>query len=288
MRKLLGVSFMLFVTSLPSSAAGQYKYVKEIPMGGEGGWDYLSVDAKARHLYVTHADKVVVVDLNSDTIAGEIADTPGVHGFAIAPELGRGFSSNGKENKVSIVDLKTNSTIAKVETGEGPDAILYEPERGEIYAFNGKGQSATVIDAKSTKVLTTITLEGKPEFAQSQRDRVFCNLEDKNEVIVIDTKTHSVVAKWPLAPGLEPTGMAMDGARHRLFVGCRKLLVMLDSTTGRVIATPPIGAGVDACAFDDADQLIFASCADGTTTIAKVESDKMKVVQTLPTERGAR
>jgi DNA-binding beta-propeller fold protein YncE len=288
MRKLLAVSFIVFVTILRVTAADEYKFIKEIPIGGEGGWDYLSIDPKARHLCVTHANNIVVVDLNSDAIAGEIANTPGVHGFAVAPELGRGFSSNGKENKVSIVDLKTNGTIAKVETGEVPDAILYEPERGEIYAFNGKGQSATVIDAKSAKVLTTIPLEGKPEFAQSQRDRVFCNIEDKNEVVVIDTKTHSVVAKWPLVPGLEPTGMAIDGAHHRLFVGCNKLLVMLDSTTGKVIATTPIGAGVDACAFDDVDQLIFASCADGTTTIAKVESDKMKLVQTLPTERGAR
>ena len=290
MRKLLAVSFILFLTIFRvTAAANEYKLIKEIPISGEGGWDYLSIDPKARHLYVTHANKVVVVDLNSDSIAGEIADTPGVHGFAIAPELGRGFSSNGKENKVSIVDLKTNGTIAKVETGEVPDAILDEPERGEIYAFNGKGQSATVIDAKSRKVVATIPLEGKPEFAQSQSDRVFCNIEDKNEVIVIDTKTHSVVAKWPLAPGAEPTGMALDAAHHRLFVGCHnKLLVMLESTTGKVVATAPIGAGVDACAFDDAAQLVFASCGDGTTTIAKVEGHKLNVVQTLPTERGAR
>ena len=288
MRKLLTVGFILFGTILRVTAAGEYKFIKEIPISGAGGWDYLSIDSKARHLYVTHANKVVVVDLNNDTIAGEIADTPGVHGFAIAPELGRGFSSNGKENKVSVVDLKTNGTMAKVETGEVPDAILDEPERGEIYAFNGKGQSATVIDAKSDKVVATIPLEGKPEFAQSQGGRVFCNIEDKNEVIAIDTKTHSVVAKWPLAPGEEPTGMAIDAARHRLFVGCDKLLVMLDSTTGKVIATAPIGAGVDACVFDDAAQLVFASCGDGTTTIAKAEGDKLNVVQTLPTERGAR
>ncbi|PYK42863.1 MAG: YVTN family beta-propeller domain-containing protein [Verrucomicrobia bacterium] len=288
MRKLLTVGFILFGTILRVTAAGEYKFIREIPISGAGGWDYLSIDSKARHLYVTHANKVVVVDLNNDTIAGEIADTPGVHGFAIAPELGRGFSSNGKENKVSVVDLKTNGTMAKVETGEVPDAILDEPERGEIYAFNGKGQSATVIDAKSDKVVATIPLEGKPEFAQSQGGRVFCNIEDKNEVIAIDTKTHSVVAKWPLAPGEEPTGMAIDAAHHRLFVGCDKLLVMLDSTTGKVIATAPIGAGVDACVFDDAAQLVFASCGDGTTTIAKAEGDKLNVVQTLPTERGAR
>src|SRR5438874_9755338 len=192
--------------------ADQYKFINEIPISGAGGWDYLSIDAKARRFYVTHADEIVVIDLNSDMVAGGIADTPGVHGFAIAPELGRGFSTNGRENKVSIVDLKTNGTIGKVETGEVPDAILYEPKRGEIYAFNGKGQSATVIDAKSGKVVATIPLEGKPEFARSQGDRLFCNIENRNEVIVIDTKTRSVVATWPLAPGVEPTGMAIDPA----------------------------------------------------------------------------
>src|SRR5206468_6092449 len=152
MRKVLAVSFMLFVTSLPIYAVGQYKYVKEIPMGGEGGWDYLSIDPKTRHLYVTHANKVVVIDLNNDTSTGEIDDTPGVHGFAVAPELGRGFSSNGRENKVSVVDLKTLKTLSKVETGENPDAILYEPSHHQIYTFNGRGHSATVFAAESGKV----------------------------------------------------------------------------------------------------------------------------------------
>jgi YVTN family beta-propeller protein len=289
-KTMLAIGCAVACLGATSIAENLYKFSNEIPIGGEGGWDYLSIDAKARHLYVTHANKIVVVDLNSDTIAGEIADTPGVHGFAIAPELGRGFSSNGKENKVSIVDLKTNRIITKVQTGEGPDAILYEPERGEIYAFNGKGQSATVIDAKDGKVVATIPLEGKPEFAQSQGDRVFCNIEDKNEVATIDTKTHRVVAAWPLAPGEEPTGMAIDTTHHHLFVGCHnKLLVMLDSTTGKVIATAPIGMGVDACAFDNIGQLVFASCGDGTTTIAKEETPaKLTVIQTLKTERGAR
>ena len=287
MKKLLAVSFILLGTILRVTAAGEYKFIKEIPISGAGGWDYLSIDAKARRLYVTHMDKIVVVDLNNDAVVGEIGDTPGVHGFAIAPELG--FSSNGRENKVSIIDLKTNRTITKLEAGEVPDAILYEPKRGEVYAFNGKGQSATVMGARDGKVVTTIPLEGKPEFAQSQGDRVFCNIEDKNEVVVIDASAHRVVTKWPLAPGEEPTGMAIDSADHRLFVGCHnKLLVMLDSVTGKVIATAPIGAGVDACAFDDAAQLIFASCGDGTATIAKVEGDKLNVVQTLPTEQGAR
>src|SRR5436190_3901023 len=225
---------------------GEYKFIKEIPIGGEGGWDYLSIDAQAHKLYVTHASKIVVVDLEKDAVAGEIMNTPGVHGFAIAPDLGRGFSSNGAEAWVSVVDLKTLRTISKVETGENPDAILYEPGRGEVYAFNGRGKSATVIDAKTAKVLATVPLPGKPEFAAAdpKSGRVFCNIEDKNALAVIDTKTHTVTAMWPLAPGEEPTGMAIDGAHHRLFVGCHnKLMAMLDSNTGKIIATVPIGAG---------------------------------------------
>jgi DNA-binding beta-propeller fold protein YncE len=280
---------VLLVATATAFGAAPYKLVKEIPIGGAGGWDYLSIDAKARRLYVTHADKIEIIDLDNDTVLAEIANTPGVHGFALARELGRGFSSNGRENKVSIVDLKTNATMAKVETGEVPDAILYEPNRAEVYAFNGKGQSATVIEAKSGKVVATIPLEGKPEFAQAQGERVFCNIEDKNEVAVIDTKTHSVIARWPLAPGEEPTGMAIDPTHHCLFVGCHnKLLLMIDNLTGKVIATAPIGVGVDACAVDDANQLVFASCGDGTTTIAKIAGDKLEVVQTLATDRGAR
>ncbi len=283
----------LVLLAFLQAAHGQnYKMLKSIPIGGDGGWDYLSIDANARKLYIAHANKIVVVDLAQDKVLSEIADTPGVHGFATAPELGRGFSSNGTESRVSVVDLKTLKTITKIETGENPDAILYEPARSEVYTFNGRGKSATVIDAKIDKVVATVPLSGKPEFAagDSTSGRVFCNIEDKNEVAVIDTKTHSVIASWPLAPGEEPTGMAFDEAHHRLFIGCHnKLMAVLDSDTGKIVATAPIGAGVDACAFDETTQLAFASCGDGTLTIAKEETpDKLAVVQTLTTERGAR
>ena len=283
----------LALLALLQAAYGQnYKLLKSIPVSGEGGWDYLAIDANARKLYVTHASKIVIVDLAQDKVVGEIADTPGVHGFAVAPELGHGFSSNGAESRVSVVDLKTLKTIAKIETGENPDAILFEPTRSEVYAFNGRGKSATVIDAKNNQIVSTVALSGKPEFAATDglSGRVFCNIEDKNEVAVIDMKTHAVTASWPLAPGEEPTGMAFDAVHHRLFVCCHnKLMTMLDSDTGKITATVPIGAGVDACAFDDATQLAFASCGDGTLTIAKEEAlDKLTVVQTLTTERGAR
>ncbi len=289
MRKFSATLLLSFAVLASASASDQYHFIKQIPIGGEGGWDYLFVDSQARRLYVTHASKIVVVDLNSDRVVGEIADTPGVHGFAVAPPLG--FSSNGKENKVSVVDLGTLSTKSKVDTGENPDAILYEPARAEVYAFNGRGQSATVIEAKSATVTVTIPLGGKPEFAVADgaNSRVFCNIEDKGEVAAIDTQTHRVVAHWPLAPGEEPSGLAFDAAHHRLFAGCgNKLLVMLDRTSGKVLGTAPIGAGVDACAFDEATGNVFASCGDGTITIAKVEGEKLVVVQTLQTERGAR
>jgi DNA-binding beta-propeller fold protein YncE len=235
---------------------------------------------------------VVVIDIDKDAVVGEIADTPGVHGLAVASELKRGFTSNGRENKAGIVDLETLKTLAQVDTGQNPDGMLFEPGQQEVYMFNGRGRSATVFEAASGKVVATIPLSGKPEFAAAdpQAGRVYNNIEDKNEVAVIDTKTHQVVATWPIAPGEEASGMAIDLAHHRLFLGCgNKLMVMMDSTTGKVVASVPIGEGVDANAFDPGTQLAFSSCGSGTVTIAKEEApDKLTVVQTLTTELRAR
>jgi YVTN family beta-propeller protein len=268
-----------------------YKFLQEIAIGGEGGWDIATVDAAARRLYLSHASKVVVVDLEKNAIVGEIADTPGVHAFVAVPEVQRGFSSNGKESKCSVVDLKTFHTIAKVDTGENPDAVIFEPKRGEVYVFNHTGRSATVIDAGTAKVVTTIPLDGSPEFAavDSTAGRVYCNLEDKSEIAVVDTAKHKVVARWLLAPGEGPTGIALDAAHHHLFAACHnKTMVTVDTTRGKVVATVPIGAGSDGSAFDDALQLALASCGEGIVTIATEETDKLSVVQTLKTERGAR
>lgn len=274
-----------------SADDGNYHLIKTIPVGGDGGWDYLSVNPAAQRLYVSHGTKVIVIDLAKDAVAGEITNTPGVHGFVAAPELGRGIATCGRENKAAIVDLKTLQTITKVETGANPDGMLYEPSQQEFYTFNGRGQSATVIDAKSAKVVATIPLGGKPEFAavDVKAGRVFNNLEDKNELVAIDTKKHSVANRWPIAPGEEASGLAFDEKNHHLFLGCgNKLMVMVDSETGKVVASVPIGDGVDANAFDPATQLAFASCGDGTVTIAHEDGDKLTVVQTLQTEKGAR
>jgi YVTN family beta-propeller protein len=269
-----------------------YQPVAQIPIGGEGGWDILTVDSPARRLYLSHGTKVVVVDVEKNGVAGEIGDTPGVHAFIVAPELQRGFSSNGKENKVSVVDLKTLATTGKVETGEGPDAMAYDLKKGELYVFNHRGNSATVIDAKTAKVVSTIPLDGSPEFgaADDAAGRVYVNIEDKSEVDVIDTAKHEVVARWPLAPGEEPSGIALDAAHHRLFSTCNnKLMTMTDTASGKVVATAPIGTRVDGCAFDDSKQLAFASCGEGVTTIVKEEApDKLSVVQNVKTEPSAR
>src|SRR5438552_1997827 len=248
-----------------------YKFLNEIPIGGEGGWDILTIDSAASRLYLSHATKVVVVDLNKNAVAGEIADTPGVHGFVAVPELKRGFSSNGKENKSSVVDLTTLKTISTIDTGESPDAIVCEPRHHEVYVFNHRGNSVTVIDAKETKVVTTIPLGGSPEFAvvDPAAGRVYCNIEDKSEVAVIDAAKNEVIAHWPIAPGEEPSGIALDATHHRVFSGCHnKMMTVLDTETGKVITNVPISAGTDGCSFDDATQLVFASCCDGTTTIA--------------------
>jgi hypothetical protein len=272
-------------------ADGPYHFLKDIPVGGEGFWDYLTVDSAAHRLYVSHSSEIVVIDLNNDKIVGEITNTPGVHGIAIADDLDLGVTSNGREDKAGIVDLKTLQTLSKVDTAEGPDAMLYNPAQKEAYLFCGRAQAATVVDVEGEKVVATIPLGGRPEFAavDPDADRIYVNLENKSEVAVIDGKTHKVAANWPIAPGEGGSGMAIDVKHHRLFIGCHnKLMVMMDSADGKVLATVPIGSGVDADAFDPGTQLAFASCGDGTTTIAREAGDKLTVEQTLKTERGAR
>jgi len=288
-KTLLPVLFAFTIAA--GHADGSYQLLKEIPIGTDGGWDCLSVDSVAQRLYVSHATKVVVIDLAKDAVVGEITNTPGVHGLAPAPDLGRGVVTCGRENKAAIVDLKTLAILAKVDTGANPDCMLYEPGRQEFYVFNGRGQSATVIDAKTAKVVATIPLGGKPEFAQAdaQAGLVFNNIENTSELVVIDAKKHEVVSRWPIAPGEEASGLAFDEKNHRLFLGCgNHLMAMLDSTSGKVLATVPIGDGVDGCAFDPGTQLAFASCGDGTTTIAHEDGDKLTVVQLLKTEKSAR
>lgn len=294
-RKVLGLVLLSAVAgwTLPARAADpEYKLIKEIPVGGGGGWDYLSVDPVNRRLYVSHGTKVVVIDIEQDKVVGEVTDTPGVHGFIAVPELKRGFTSNGQENKASIVNLETLKTEMKVTTEGNPDALLYDSGSGEVYTFNGRGKSATAFNAKTGAVVANIPLGGKPETGVSDpaANRVYDNIEDANQVAVIDTKEHKVVANWPIAPGTGATGMAIDRDMHRLIIGCaNEKMVMMDSASGKVVASLACGQGVDAAAYDPETHLAFVSAgSSGTVTIAKVEPDKLTLVQTLTTERGAK
>ena len=290
--RLLAAAVLVSGYAYAAEKAPEYRFIGEIPVAGDTGWDYLSIDAAARRLYVTRGTHIAVIDLDAQKVVGDIGDTPGVHGFAVAQELGRGFSSNGGESKVSIVDLKSLGTVSKVATQENPDAVVYDPQHKEIYAFNGHAHSATVIGANSGEVVATIPLPGKPEFSavDPAAGRVYVNIEDKNEILAIDTAAHKVVSTWPIAPGESASGMAFDAAHHRLFIGCdNKLMLMVDSTSGKVVASVPIGDGVDANAFDPQLQLAFSSNGEGNLTIAHEDSpQKLTVVQTVQTQKSAR
>jgi DNA-binding beta-propeller fold protein YncE len=284
----------------PALAADpQYKKIKDIPIGGAGSYDYIYADSENQRLYVTHGTKVVVIDTKEDKVIGEILNTPGVHGFAVAPDLKRGFSSNGQGNSVSIIDLASKDDAGKptfkeimtVKTGANPDAILFEPKSGEVWTSNGRSNTFTALDAKTGKIISdNVALGGKPETSQADADanRVYINIEDKNEVVEIDLKEHKVLNHWPIAPATGPTGLAYVKDLHRLIVGASKM-VLMDSTNGKVVATLDCGQGVDAAAYDPGTKLAFVSAGgSGTVTIAKVEADKLTPVQVLTTERRAR
>lgn len=233
-----------------------------------------------------------MIDIDHNKVIGTIADTPGVHGFAIAHELGRGFASDGETSQISIIELKTLATISRVTTGTGPDAIVFDSHRDQVYSFNGRGNSSTVIDARTGRLIATIVLPGKPEFAvvDPEADRIFVNIEDKNLVVAIDAKDYKIAGLWQIAPCDSPSGMAIDAVHHRLFVGCRnQRMLMVDAQIGRVIASVPIGKSVDANAYDPQLQLAFSSNGEGTVTIAhEATSETLDVVQTLQTQTGAR
>jgi len=283
----------VWLAAAAMAAAGPgYHAISTYKVGGEGGWDYLTVDASARRLYISRGTHVIVLDTDSGKNAGDIPDTPGVHGIALAPELGKGFTSNGREGTVSIFDIKTlASSGSKVKVGDNPDAILYDPATKRVFTFNGRSQDSTAIDAASGKVLGTIKLDGKPEFAASDaKGEIFVNIEDKSELVAIDPNKLEIKAKWPLAPCTEPSGLAIDRKNRRLFVGCdNKMMAVVDADSGKVLATPAIGEGVDATAFDDETGLAFASCGEGVVTVVKEESpDKFSVAENVTTQPGAR
>jgi len=274
-------------------AAGQsgYHLLNTYKLGGDGGWDYLTFDPEMHRLFIARSTRVMVIDADSGKSLGEIPDTPGVHGIALAPELGRGFASNGREGKVSIFDFKSLKLIAKVQAGDNPDAILYDPATKRVFTFNGRSHDSTAIDAVKGEVVGTIKLDGKPEFAVSdERGEIFVNLEDKSELQSIDARKLEVKSRWPLTPCESPSGLAIDLKNRRLFSGCdNRLMAIVDADSGKLLTSLPIGDGVDATKFDPEANLAFASCGDGTMTVIHEDSPgKFSVVQTITTQKGAR
>jgi len=282
---------LLFVALAGSAAArSELHVIGKIPVGGAGFWDYVTIDSGARRLYVSHATKTVVIDVDSEKIAGEIPDTKGVHGIAIAPELNRGFTSNGGANNVTIFDLKTLRVIEQVSTGQNPDAIIYEPTTGRVFTFNGRSKDSTAIDAKSGKVEGTIPMGGKPEFAAIDgKGKIYVNNEDKGEMVEVDAKSMTVSKTYALPGCEEPSGLAMDTARRRLFSVCgNKVMIVSNPDEGNVIATLPIGQGADGAGYDPGTGLAFSSNGDGTLTVVENSSGKYQVKQNVQTQRSAR
>ena len=286
MKSLAGFALLLSFFATSAQAADNYHITKKIPIPGQGSWDYLAVDEAARRLYVSHGTQVEVLDVDSGAIVGKIENTPGVHGIAIAPELRRGFASNGQSSTVTIFDLKTLKTIAQVPVGKKPDAIIYDPATSRVFAFNGDSNSATAIQAADGKVAGTVDLGGGPEFAAADGSGyVYDNLEDASVVLKINSRSLKVEQRWPTAPCSSPSSMAIDRANRRLFIGCRsKVMAVMNADTGQVITTLPIGDHVDATAFDPESRLVFNSNGEGTLTVIHQDSpDKYSVVQTVKT-----
>jgi YVTN family beta-propeller protein len=268
-----------------------FKVLTKFPIKSTGGWDYITVDGASKRIYVSHGMQVNILDVATGDSVGIIPDTKGVHGIALAPDLNKGYTSNGRANTVTVFDLKTNQVLKQIAAGTNPDAIFYDEFSRKVYAFNGRSKDATVIDAASDMVVATIPLGGKPETGVSDgKGKVFVNIEDTNEEVEIDATTFKILNRWKLDGGEEPSGLAMDRKTNRLFIGCggNKTMIVLDATNGKILGKFPIG-GCDGVAFDPELKQAYASNGEGTiSVIRELSADKFEFVENIPTERGAR
>jgi len=281
---------MLLVAAV-AMAAVDYQPLKKVAVPGAGGWDYVTVDAVARRVYVSHSTQVDVLDADSFSVVGTIPNTPGVHGVAVAADAGRGYISAGKADAVIAFDLKTLQPLEQIKVGKKPDAIIYEPLTKRIYVMNGDSDSISVLNAADGKIVGTIALGGGPEFAVSDgKGNLYVNLEEQNETLHIDVNSMTVKDRWPLAPCATPTSLAMDIENRRLFVGCRsKHFAVLNAATGKIVFTAPIGERVDAAAFDSQTRLVYLSTGDGKVSVFRQESpDHYTVAQEITTKPGAK
>jgi YVTN family beta-propeller protein len=271
-------------------AAEGYKVINKIKIGGTGGWDYIALDNTNRRLYASHTGIVEVVDPDAGKVVGQITQLHGVHGIAVAPELNKGFISNGQSNSVTVFDLKTLAKLGEPATGGNPDSICYEPKTQRIFTFNGRSNDSSVINAKTNEIVATFPMGGKPEFCVVDgAGKLYVNIEDTAEVVEIDAAKPAVVRRAALAPAEGPSGLAIDLKNRKLFsVGDNKLMAVTDIATMKVVATPAIGTGPDAAGFDPGTGLAFSSNGDATLTIVKLVNGKYEAVDTVPTVRGAR
>jgi DNA-binding beta-propeller fold protein YncE len=282
----------LFAAALLTQGATDYKIQTRYPIAGSGGWDYITIDAPARRLYVSHATQVEVLNVDNGQLIGTIADTPGVHGIAIAPEFKHGFTSNGKENKVSVFDPSDLHLIKKIDVGQGPDGIYYDAASKRVFINNHGSNDITAIDAEALEIVGTVQVDGAGEQMVTGRDGLlYVNLEDKSEVVAFDAKSLAIKHRFPIGVAKTPTGLAFDPSTNRLFIGCREepRMVMMDAATGKVAAHFPIGKGVDAAAFDPDTRLIFASSGEGTLAVFhEVSADKYEDVGAVQTQQSAK
>ena len=286
MKKLMTIALVAGV----AFAAEGYKVLNKIKIGGTGGWDYATVDSNAHRLYATHATVVDVVDLDSGKPVGQIAQLHNVHGVALAPDLGKGFISNGGSNSVTAFDMKTLAKSGEPAAGMNPDAICYEPKTQRVFTFNGRSNDSTVINAKTGEPMSTFPVGGKPEFCVVDgAGKIYVNLEDKSSIVEIDAAKPAVLRTVSIAPCESPSGLALDSKDGVLFSVCdNKMMAVTDIKSLKVVATPPIGSGPDAAAYDPGTGLAFSSNGDGTMTIVKNSGGKWEAVDTVQTERGAR
>jgi YVTN family beta-propeller protein len=285
---LAAIFIMGSVTNAQSSTG--LHVVKTFHIASAGGWDYLEVGPVNDWLYVSHGTQVNILNKNTGDSAGVIENTTGIHGIAFDVANSKGYTSNGRLNNVYAFDMKTNKVLATIATGQNPDAISYEPFSKKIITCNGRSKNLSIIDPQQNKVIDSVDVGGKPETAVSDgTGKLFVNIEDKNEIVAVDTKTFKVIGHWSITPGESPTGLAYDHVTKRLFAGCEKLLIVIDATNGKIVEKLPIGDGCDGVAFDPTTNNIFTSNGEGTITVIHEESaDKFRVVENIITKKGAR
>jgi YVTN family beta-propeller protein len=290
-RSLVITATLLAACNYLYAQGSGYHVLNTFHIQSSGRWDYIAVSPVTDNIYVSHMTQVNILNKNTGDSVGMIPNTEGIHGIAFAPAFKKGFTSNGKINTVTVFDINTNAVLAQIKTGENPDAIMYDTHSKKVYVCDGRSKELTIIDPSNNEVVKTVALGGKPETAVSdEAGKIYINIEDKNEIVVVNAKTYIVESRWKVGKGDEPSGLAIDTKTKRLFAGCgNKLLVVLDAGNGKVVKELPIGDGCDGVAFDPALKYVFSSNGDGTLTVIHEKSaSDIAVIDNVPTKKGAR